>query len=169
MSGSASSDEDLNSVASWQRWTIDEIAEETVRVLIADAIYPLESTAAEALDTGSATDLREAVVQDEAVSPDDIWLDERAEYVDAGRLRELLRVRSGAPGLPGARELREGDVFWVVLPVQLVEAMTMDGTVMHPLTRLLQSGARVLDVTAAARTATRQLYDSVLRGAPPPE
>lgn len=169
MSGSASPDEHVKTVASWQRWTIDEIVEETVRVLIADAIYPLESTAAEALDSGAATDLRQAVVQDEAVSPDDLWLEERAEYMDAGSLRELLHGRTGAPGLPEARDLREGDVFWVVLPPQLVEAMAMDATAMHPLARLLLSGAQVLDVTAASRAAARQLYDAVLRGAPPPE
>jgi hypothetical protein len=169
MSGFASPDEHVHPVASWQRWTIDEIVEETVRVLIADGIYPLESTAAEALDDGSATELRDAVAQDEAVSPDDIWLEERAEYMDAGSLRELLRGKAEAPGLPDARELREGDVFWVVLPPQLIETMAMDAGPLHPLRHLQAPGAQVLDVTAASRAAARHLYDAVLRGAPPPE
>jgi len=150
--------------AGWQRWTIDEIDEDLVRVLVAVSHYPLESTAAEAFDERDAAGLRAAVVQDEAASPDDLWSDERAAYVDGKALADFLARRNTAAGLPDARDLREGDVFWVVLPPTVAaEASGLAPTAI--VTQADQLEPAVLDVTAASRQAARRTYEAALTAA----
>ena len=154
--------------AGWQRWTIDEIEEDLVRVLVAVSHYPLESTAAEAFDERDAAGLRAAVVQDEAASPDDLWSDEHAAYLDRQALADFLARRDAAAGLPDARDLREGDVFWVVLP-QAVESVGSRLTPKAIVSRADALEPAVFDVTAASRQAARHTYEAALTAAPEAE
>lgn len=151
---------DLN--ARWQRWTIDELFEGRARVLVSLARQPLESTAAEARDLAgdqarAGARLRQAVVRAETTSPADLWGPEVVTYVNTRTLERFLRRRTEIPALPDARDLREGDVFWIV---QFAE-----GPVLSPsaLLRGAQRDVEAWDVTAAARQAAKVTYDEAVR------
>lgn len=152
--------------ATWQRWTIDEIDLGVARLAVAEAFYPLESTVAEAEATNAATDqLRELVATVEDAPPDDLWADEKPVFLPVDELRSLLKRRDEIRGLPDDRPLREGDVFWIVLPATLEEdarrGMTPRGVVRDAAELEIQ----VWDVTAAARQAAKRTYDAAVRAA----
>lgn len=151
---------DLN--AAWQRWTVDELLEGRARVLVSLARHALESTAAEAHDLARDVArergrLRAAVVSAETSGPRELWGPELATYVNVRTLERLLQRRTDTPALPDARPLREGDVFWIVQPV--------DGALLSPAALLRDAGelVEVWDVTAAARQASKRSYDQALR------
>jgi hypothetical protein len=152
-------------MASWQRWTIDEIDADIARLAIASAFYPLESSVAEAEALGDDPDaIRQQVTKVEFVAPDDLWADEEAVYVNVRQLTEFLKRRDRIRGLPDNRPLREGDVFWIVLPVgdqggvRALDAPQLIADVDW-------AGVEVWDVTAAARQVAKHSYDSALRAA----
>jgi hypothetical protein len=157
----------VNAIAStWQRWTIDELDAGLARIAVAQARYPLESTVAEAVATEAEVDeLREAVARVEDAPPDDLWEDEVPVYLAVDELEPFLRRRDEIPGLPDDRPLREGDVFWVVLPADLDEERFRD---LAPAAMMQGASAldvQVWDVTAAARQAAKRTYDAAVRAA----
>lgn len=152
--------------ATWQRWTIDEIDLGVARLAVAEALYPLESTVAEAQATNADTDqLRELVVLVEDAPPDDLWTDEKAVFLPVDELRSLLRRRDEIRGLPDDRPLREGDVFWIVLPPTLEEDARRRMTPRGVAKGAAELEIQVWDVTAAARQAAKRTYDAAVRAA----
>jgi hypothetical protein len=156
----------VSPASTWQRWTIDELDARITRVAVAETAYGLESSVAEAYDTRADVEtFRQAVVDTEDVPPEHLWGDERAVYLRVADLQRFLNRRGQVRGLPDPRELREGDVFWILLPA------TMDETALRRLTpkRILAKGealgVQVWDVTAAARQAAKRTYDSAVRAA----
>jgi hypothetical protein len=152
-------------MAIWQRWMIDELDADLARVLVAHAQQPFESTAAEALGIGSGARLRGAVSALEAVAPDDLWGEERPVYLRPARLRVLVERRRDIPGLPEPRDLREGDVFWIVLPADLSPELLASATPRRLVSRPDRFEPQVWDVTAAARQTVRREYHDLLRAA----
>ena len=149
----------------WQRWTIDELDEGTARVLIADALQPLESTVAEAFDTGVAEAIRPAVMRVEEAPLADLWGEERVEFLPLEALEPFVKLRQATAGLPDPRPLREGDVFWVVLPTTDHESSLRDLTSAQVLASADQLGLHLTDITAAARQRAKVGEDAVVRAA----
>ena len=150
--------------ATWQRWTIDEIDLGVVRLAVAEAQQPLESGVAEAEDHGTPGRVRARVFDVEEVPPDDLWGDEQVEYMKEDQLRPLLKRRSRIRGLPKNRPLREGDVFWIVLPARAEDEEVHTVTVRQvALDKSLD--VQVWDVTAAARQVAKRTYDDAVRAA----
>lgn len=135
----------------WQRWTIDELNGGLARLLIADAQQPLESSVAEAIDTGTAATIQAAVLAVEDAPPDDLWGEERAVILAEELLEPFVKLREPIKGLPQSRPLREGDVFWVVLPVTDPETSLHDLTPAELLPSAEILGLQLVDITAAAR------------------
>jgi len=152
----------------WQRWTIDEIDEGWVRVAVAHTDYGLDPDAAEAKQRGRSVErLRQAVFEAEDAPPEHIWSDEEAAFFEVEKLERLLGRRSRIRGLPRRRQLREGDVFWIVAPTQPDEE-----TIPLPRPAELPAlaarlGVEVWDVTAAARQAAKREYDRAVRAGDP--
>jgi hypothetical protein len=149
----------------WQRWTIDELEEGAARVLIADAMQPLESTVAEAFDSGVAQAIQSAVLTVENVPPTDLWGEERAVFLPLEALEPFVKLRQTTAGLPDPRPLREGDVFWVVLPTTDHESSLRDLTSAEVLASADQLGLHLADITAAARQTAKVGDDAVVRAA----
>lgn len=148
----------------WQRWTIDDLADGFARVLVADATQPLESSLAEALDSGAAPDVvQEAVTKVEDAPPDDLWTEERPAHLPLELLEPFLRLRAPVPGLPDPRPLREGDVFWVVLPTTDLESTLADLTPAQVVASAEQLEVQVSDLTAAARQRAKVANEAALR------
>jgi hypothetical protein len=152
----------------WQRWTIDEIDEGVARVAVAHSEYGLDPDVAEARELGYEPDrLRHAVFEAEDAPPEHLWSDEEAVFLPVDTLDRLLRRRSRIHGLPRRRQLREGDVFWMVAPTPA------DGpTVPLPRPEELPAvaaklGVEVWDVTAAARQAAKRGYHRAVRAGDP--
>ncbi len=154
----------MNIGSRWQRWTIDDLAEGFARVLVADASQPLESSVAEALDVGAAPDVvQEALIQVEDAPPDDLWTEERPAYLPLELLEPFLRLRAPVSGLPDPRPLREGDVFWLVLPTTDSESTLADLTPAQVVASAEQLEVQVSDITAAARQRAKVAYEAALR------
>ena len=152
--------------STWQRWTIDEIDLGLARLAVAQSRHPLESSVAEAQATDADPDvLRERVVQVEDAPPDDLWDDEQPVFMALDELRTFLGRRNDIRGLPDDRPLREGDVFWVVLPPTLEARAIRDMTPRGVVARAEDLAVQVWDVTAAARQAAKRTYDDALRAA----
>jgi len=156
--------------AAWQRWTIDEIDSGTCRIIVAHALQPFESSVAEAFDTGADVDeLRQRVLDVEDLSADGVWQDEEAAFLPVETLYEFLRRRARIRGLPDPRLLREGDVFWIVLPPDVDEDELAQISPASVLALADELDVQVWDVTAAARQAAKRTYQAALRaGAPEP-
>jgi hypothetical protein len=161
-----------------ERWTIDEIDESTVRLLVCRAIAteverdPL-AVGGKAGDAAGdpagdpAARVQDAVMAIEAGDPDATWTDETDTYVDRAALEAFLGARRAVAGLPEPRPIREGDVFWVFVPA------SGDGAAESPggpspmgagpgpgpaAATGLPVGAEVWDVTAAARQSIKRRY-----------
>lgn len=163
---------------SWQRWTIDEIDEDVVRVLITSAQDPAQArglstsliAAASGSESATSVGIRLSdVARDQAMDVEtgpiaDRWEEEVAAFAERQPLQRFLRRRGGKPGLPRSRPLREGDVFWVIAPRGLPSpgAPTRDNRRL-PLESYLELGVDVWDVTAAARQASKRRYHEVQR------
>lgn len=159
--------------ATWQRWTIDEVDAGLARVAVAESEFPLESTVAEAYATGDDVEaVRNAVFRVENSPPEAIWGDEEAVYLAADDLESFLKRRAAIRALPDPRPLREGDVFWIVLPAEVEEEELRGLTAIDVVGRAERLAPQVWDVTAAARQAAKRTYDDALRAAtdeaPPP-
>ena len=149
----------------WQRWTIDELNEGSARVLVADALQPLESTAAEAFDTGTAESIRSAVLIVEDAPPAHLWAEERAVQLAMTALEPFVRLRQATPGLPDPRPLREGDVFWLVLPVTDVPSSLSGLTPEEILASADELALHLSDITVAARQSVKLADDAAVRAA----
>jgi hypothetical protein len=148
----------------WQRWTIDEIDEGVARVAVAHSEYGLDPDVAEAHQRGRGPErLRQAVFEAEDVPPEHIWSDEEPAFFPVATLERLLRRRSKIRGLPGRRQLREGDVFWIVAPTHPdVETVPLPAPEDLPAVAAALD-VQVWDVTAAARQAAKRGYDRAVR------
>ena len=149
----------------WQRWTIDELDAGSARVLVADALQPLESTAAEAFDGGTAESIQSAVLMVEDSPPADLWTEERAIHLAVAALAPFVKLRQATPGLPDPRPLREGDVFWVVLPTTDDPSSLLDLTPEEILASAEQLGLHLADITAAARQTVKRADAAAVRAA----
>lgn len=148
----------------WQRWTIEEVAEELARLLVAGAQEPLASVLAGTLETVASPEATQAAVtQVEAVSPDELWTDEEAAFLSVELLEPFVRLRSPVPGLPNPRPIREGDVFWVVLPITDLESTFVGLTPAQVVASADQLNVRVWDITAAARQRAKVASEAALR------
>lgn len=157
----------------WERWTIDEILDDRVRLLVCQARAGMELLEeALVLQPGETrvdrARVTEAAMSVELARADEMWEDEIAAIVDQADLTRLLQQRMTDLGLPGARNLREGDVFFVFVPgdagvtrwseapagalgsVAAASAATLES--------VTASGAVVLDLSAAARQAMKRIY-----------
>src|SRR5262245_11970654 len=115
-----------------ERWMVDELVDDDVRVL--RAALRSESAAAASVEAhlqsewsgGAAVAPVEApvatnrdLVLDLEAAPTDGWTAEHQLSFDRRRLTAFLVVgaaRTARPGLPAREELREGDVYYVVEP-----------------------------------------------------
>ena len=146
----------------WERWTIDEMLDGRVRLLVSEARGAAAQAAVRALgvtlQNGRGVSVAEVIhalaMDQELALPESTWSTEEAMFVDAEELAALLRRRVRRH-LPGSRPLREGDVFWVLIP-------GCDTHAPHALARLTSSvepyiSTRpiVLDLTVAARQASK--------------
>src|SRR4051794_9586970 len=150
----------------WERWTIDEVDEDVVRVLVSRSTRPEElSDIAGDVAPVNADAPSDRVMRDrlhshamrvELDSAAYRWSRERAMFIAKPVLEPFLRARGGKPGLPTNRPLREGDVFWVLLPGGAAMDLPPErgATVTAGAERVAEYRARhadVWDVTAAAR------------------
>lgn len=150
--------------STWQRWTIDEIDGGVARLAIAESPYGLDPAAAEAYYTGAPVgEFRQAIVEAEIAPPEHIWGDELPVYAREDDLQRFLHRRRKARGLPDPRPLREGDVFWVLLPPDTDEALLAQLTPAEAMARADELNVAVWDVTAAARQAAKVTYESAVR------
>lgn len=166
----------------WERWTIDEKTDGHVRVLVAQtqsrqqverlrqSMQRSDPTGREAERTARLRVVAMALEQD-----DEAWSDEVEFFFEESALEEFLnRRRRGKPGLPGARPLREGDVFYVEIPAEVQwrpsseEVQSTPGVAREMLSSFMASGVEVWDLTAAARQASKLDYHRALE-APAPE
>lgn len=148
----------------WQRWTIEEVAEELARLLVAGAQEPLASVLAGTLETVARPEAIQAQVTEvEAISPDKLWTAEEAVYLSVELLEPFVRLRSPIPGLPHPRPIREGDVFWVVLPITDLESSLVGLTPAQVVAGADQLDVRVWDITAAARQRAKVASEAALR------
>lgn len=161
----------------WERWTIDEIADGHVRVLAAGARDELALralTRTEAADArATADDVRSLVMEAELSRDRTVWGEEAENFFEEGTLATFLnRRREGKAGLPAGRPLREGDVFYVEIPASHFtftsmtrgEINSVEGEAL--LSTYEQWGVEVWDVTAAARQASKLAYHRALAASP---
>jgi hypothetical protein len=157
----------------WERWTIDEVADERVRLLICEAREGVASEGAELLaelapgaePDGEAVTQRAMAV--ELAPTRDRWTDEAAVVVDEAATSAFLRRRMSRGVLPGPRPLREGDVFWVFVPAGAPRPEALDPAALPA--AYDDAGSAVLDLTPAARQAVKLAYRQADRAAGPPE
>ncbi len=165
----------------WERWTIDEILDGRVRLLTCEARDSVAADGAAVLPQlaglPEARPDREAMAAAamaiELAPTREAWTDEIGVIVDEAELTRLLGKRTSRGGLPGRRPLREGDVFWVLVPpetdaswapasrwVQVApgDYVSRAQTATDVLRDYAAAGAVVLDLTAAARQAVKHLY-----------
>jgi hypothetical protein len=159
----------------WERWTIDEVADGMVRVLVAEArdaagIQPLMALTAAEPPTAAPSGVRRAALRDAAMRielrpPREAWGREVDGYVPAAALYAFLRARNRKHGLPRTRPIREGDTFWVSMADRagLDLGASGGGT---PFARRVEAlgraGAEVWDVTGAARASVKQAYQAIV-------
>ena len=162
----------------WERWTIDEIDEDVVRVLISvafesDALRERSRTLVELGDAPQPVRgrlpaaVRDLAMDVEASPTAETWSEERAAFAARADLGGFLAGRVGKPGLPTTRPLREGDVFWIIAP-RGVPGLNADARLAtdHGWLRQYEvAEADVWDVTAAARQASKRQYHQVARAA----
>ena len=168
--------------SSWERWTIDEKTDGQVRVLVAQTqrrqrVEQLRQSVKQAEPAGREAE-RTARLRDVAMSLEqepEGWSDEVEFFFEQTPLEEFLnRRRRGKPGLPGARPLREGDVFYVEIPPEVEwrpsseELQSMPGLAREMLSSFIASGVEAWDLTAAARQSSKRDYHRALE-APAPE
>jgi hypothetical protein len=158
----------------WERWTIDEIDEESARVLITRAGDPadLHEIADQVATGGRARPhelsdfLRAHAMRIELDHGRQQWHDESLAYAPLPLLQTFLRGRSGKPGLPTNRPLREGDVFWVMGTdwpgaAEPLPDLDAEGFAAH-IADLRRARADIWDVTAAARQAAKHSSHEVV-------
>lgn len=170
--------------SAWERWTIDEVDEGIVRVLVSQANDPTELREIVERITGEAEQpppvrvlrdrLHRAAMAVELAPTEDQWSEEGSMFVMASILEPFLREREGKPGLPTNRPLREGDVFWILLPGFPLAVPPARGASLaagaERVVTFQQRHGDVWDVTAAARQATKHDYHRALELSeePPP-
>jgi hypothetical protein len=154
----------------WERWTIDEIFDGHIRLLICRATAAGAPEVVRALaalplledrrGTPGKSFVRDTAMAYEMASVDATWSDETAAFVATPALAAFLGRRTDKPGLPQNRELREGDVFWVFVAFDAPQpGRSRD----RWLAAYVDAGAQVWDVTAAARQAVKRLYHRAQR------
>ncbi len=165
----------------WERWTVDEILDGRVRLLTCEALESIAADGAALLpDLAGLTDaspdkgaVAGAATAIELAPTRETWTDETGVIVDEAELTRLLGTRVSRGGLPGRRPLREGDVFWVLVPpgTNASWALATRWVTVAPgdyvaepqaptdvLRAYAEAGAVVLDLTAAARQAVKRIY-----------
>jgi hypothetical protein len=163
----------------WERWTIDELFDQVARVLVCRA-EPLAShaTLIETVRAGAndtrpdaedvAAILRAAVAEAE-IRGGESWSEEAWSFIDVSLLATFLERRTGKPGLPRNRPLREGDVFLVAVERDALGATPLSETgraareIGDTIAAYEAAGLEVFDVTAAARQSAKVLHDAALR------
>jgi len=161
-----------------ERWTVDEIDDGVVRVLWAELIDDADLPVAAARsseDAVAASDrVRESAIRIEGASTDR-WTPEEEAHHELDALTAFLvhGVReSGAPGLPVRAELREGDVYWLVVPDGMgdlrarVEALEDPEAAASLARSSIATGIEVWDVTAAARQSAKRLVAEAMVARP---
>jgi hypothetical protein len=158
-----------------ERWMVDEIVDDDVRVLRA----ALRASAADDLEvegafgaTREVESLEARVVVNRDIAfrvengPIDQWTLETEAQFDRPLLTAFLvggASLTAAPGLPVRDQLREGDVYWVIDATAEADGrraahdLTVDQTPAL-LLELAAHGAEVWDVTAAARQVMKRLF-----------
>lgn len=163
----------------WERWTIDELFDQVARVLVCRSeplpshttiIEILRATADPGTPASDATaELLRSAVAEAEIRGGDAWSDEEWSFIGAVRLAGFLEKRTGKPGLPRNRPLREGDVFLVVVDRgrlaadPLSEAGRSVTAVAEALAAYEAAGLEVFDVTAAARQSAKVVSDAAIR------
>jgi len=146
-----------------ERWTIDELAEWTVTLL--RSVYRGE------IDATDTDDLRrEVVISRERDLTSEVWSEEDDFVLDRQALARFIGDavdRTHASELPGPRELREGDVYWIASEEPVFEPQ---GTIGPEDTKQFLAAYRdrsvqVWDVTAAARQAAKVTYFQAIESA----
>lgn len=146
-----------------ERWTIDELAESTVTLL--RSVYRGE------IDATDTDDLRrEVVISRERDLTSEVWSEEDDFVLDRQALARFIGDavdRTHASELPGARELREADVYWIASEQSVFEPQGTIGP--EDTTRFLVAydnpAVKVWDVTAAARQAAKVTYFQAIESA----
>lgn len=163
----------------WERWTVDEIDEDATRVLISRAgdARQLRDIAERVMTERTSPSsgptrrlvgvLRSEAMRVELDPAAQEWSEESFGFAPTARLHEFLRGRSGKPGLPTDRPLREGDVFWVLVAdwqgsPDPPSDLSMTELENH-IAQLEQATPDVWDVTAAARQAAKRFHHEALR------
>lgn len=171
----ASLDTILEAGGQWERWTIDEIFDDRVRLLICEAQEATRMAAGYQLaaERGAAADatrdeappIADTAMAIELAPTIESWTDEQAVFVDRSDLELFLRRRSRAGVLPGRRPVREGDVFWILSRVSLSRLWVDERG--SALGAYRHADPLVLDLTAAARQASKRVYHRATQAAPP--
>jgi hypothetical protein len=114
------------------------------------------------------SELRSAVA-DAEMRGKQSWSDERPSFMETDSLGRFLKHRSGKPGLPHDRPLREGDVFLVAVNQRDLAQEPLSGAgrpaagTDEVLAAYESAGVDVFDVTAAARQSAKALHDAAIR------
>lgn len=138
-----------------KRWTIDELTESTATVL--------RSQYSRSFDIPAPQDVRKAVENLESELTTESWSEEEDFVLSRDRLADFIREavnRSRPHELPEARDLRDGDVYWIISPQSVPVPQgpaTPDGTDQF-LAGYREPLCTVWDVTAAARQAAKVTY-----------
>jgi hypothetical protein len=80
-------------------------------------------------------------------------------------LEPFVRLRQATPGLPDPRPLREGDVFWLVLPMTDVPSSLSGLTPEEILASADELALHLSDITVAARQSVKLADDAAVRAA----
>jgi len=159
-----------DALALWERWTIDDLADGVARVLVSPAVdlsrWPLTATSLGSTDdtVRARRAAARSLIMDVEIRPlAESFGEEEPAYVETGLLFKFLRARDRTEGLPGTRPLREGDAFWVTLAAGTgVSPGGANVPLAGRLEALQAAGARVWDVTAAARAAAKHAYHATV-------
>ncbi len=163
----------------WERWTVDEMLDGRVRLLVCEARDAAHSLAAGPVRGGPAPpegregeDAPAIAMAVELAPTEATWTDEVAIVVDEAELASFLRHRSARGGLPGGRPIREGDVFWVFVPADTAVGLASPPSAVagnEAIRAYAESAPVVLDVTAAARQAVKHIVHRAGRTTGPGE
>jgi hypothetical protein len=170
----------------WERWTVDEITDGRVRLLVAAARrtrslqrlprgLDQRRSRGGGLDARDADWLRSTALELELPRKDVIWAEEVETFCQLTALQDFVDAqRQGKPGLPAVRPVREGDVYYVEIPSDLGSVRSISagdvtrGVGLELLSTYEQRGVQVWDMTAAARQSSKLVYARAIR-APAPE
>ena len=142
-----------------ERWAIDELTDSTATLL--------RCAYNQRFELPDSRDGRSVIEEGETAIASVVWGEEYDRVLDRQPLERFIRRwvrRSRRPGLPPARPLREGDVYWVISRQAM--SSQQDSAEKESTRQFLatceQHVVEIWDVTGAARQAVKDAHFRVM-------